>query len=187
MLKHKIVLENTKSEIIGIYDENNNFLGEADRKEVRIKNLIHRATSVTVLNNEKKILLQKRAKFKEYCPSYFEVGVGGCVGVNEDPLLSAKREVKEEIGLDVDDLENKMKYYETVFYQDESSRTFNYCYILSLSKNEEKKINFSDGEVEKIDWLNQEEIMQKIKHDKEFKITPESIVTLEKVINKGLV
>jgi 8-oxo-dGTP diphosphatase len=55
-----------------------------------------------VLNGDD-VLLMKRAAHKRVFPNRYN-GVGGHIERDEDPLTSAKREIKEETGLDVRDL-----------------------------------------------------------------------------------
>ncbi len=55
-----------------------------------------------VLNGDD-ILLMKRAPHKRIFPNRYN-GVGGHIERDEDPLNSARREIKEETGLDVRDL-----------------------------------------------------------------------------------
>lgn len=54
---------------------------------------------VIVRNNHKEILVGKRSKKKYY---NFDVGACGMVQYNESSLQAAKRELKEELGLDKD-------------------------------------------------------------------------------------
>ncbi|MEZ4666879.1 MAG: NUDIX domain-containing protein [Anaerolineae bacterium] len=53
--------------------------------------------------NGNDILLMKRASHKRVFPNCFN-GVGGHIERHEDPLTGARREIKEETGLDVDGL-----------------------------------------------------------------------------------
>ena len=61
----KTELENTKNEIVGIYDENNNYVGKITKKNMRKNKLIHRCTDIAVLNPKGEILVQTRALLKE--------------------------------------------------------------------------------------------------------------------------
>lgn len=53
--------------------------------------------------NGNDVLLMKRAAHKRVFPNQYN-GLGGHIERNEDPLTSARREIKEESGLDVDNL-----------------------------------------------------------------------------------
>lgn len=61
-----------------------------------------------VLNGDD-ILLMKRAPHKRVFPNQYN-GLGGHIERDEDPLTGARREIKEESGLDVDDLQLKAVY-----------------------------------------------------------------------------
>ena len=104
----KIELENTKSEIVGIYDENDNYVGKDTRKNMRKNNIIHLCTDIVVLNPKREILVQTRALIKEYCPGNLDAVVGGVVGDEEDVNLCAEREIGKEIGININ---RKIKIY----------------------------------------------------------------------------
>ena len=61
-----------------------------------------------VLNGDD-VLLMKRAAYKRVFPNRYN-GVGGHVERDEDPLASARREIKEETGLDVSDVRLRAVY-----------------------------------------------------------------------------
>ncbi len=61
-----------------------------------------------VLNGDD-ILLMKRAPHKRVFPNQYN-GLGGHIERDEDPLTGARREIKEESGLEVDDLQLKAVY-----------------------------------------------------------------------------
>ena len=69
-----------------VVDEDNNVVGSAKRKEVRIQNLWHRASYIFVYEKREGqtyILVQKRSMKKDYCPGYFDLANGGVVGADE--------------------------------------------------------------------------------------------------------
>ena len=61
-----------------------------------------------VLNGDD-ILLMKRAPHKRIFPNRYN-GVGGHIERDEDPLTSARREIKEETGLDTHDIRLRAVY-----------------------------------------------------------------------------
>jgi isopentenyldiphosphate isomerase len=81
-----IALENTKDELIIIVDQDDNYIKDASRKEMRQNNLTHRATSIFVQNNKKQILIQKRSEKKEFCPGYYDLCFGGIVSAGENDI-----------------------------------------------------------------------------------------------------
>ena len=180
-----IELNNTKNEIVGIFDKNDNYIGKATRKEMRSKNLIHRATDIVVLNQKNEILVQTRSMKKEYCPGYLDATVGGVVGDGEDVYLSAKREVGEEIGIDIKN-DNKLKYVLKYFFEEDISRCFSYEYYIKLTEDEVKSIVFRDNEVSSIEWYSKEKLIECFK-DKNFKITNGSKQSILNLIKAGII
>lgn len=60
----------------------------------------HRSTSIFVINQSKKFIVQKRSLNKDYCPGYIDLAAGGVIGAEDiDEDLSAAREVEEELGI----------------------------------------------------------------------------------------
>ena len=87
-------------EILPIFDKNNKLTGSAPRLLCHSNpNLIHRAVHVLVLDDEGRLLLQKRSKNKDVQPGKWDTSVGGHLMIGEKYLAAAKREMKEEIGL----------------------------------------------------------------------------------------
>ena len=136
----RIELNNTKNEIIGIYDENDNYVRKDTRKNMRKNNLIHRCTDIVVLNEKNEILVQTRSITKEYCPGYLDAVVGGVVGDGEDVDLCAEREVKEEIGIDVNKIKEKLKFIKKHFFEEDICRVWTYCYLLKLNEDNNRQI-----------------------------------------------
>ena len=182
----KIELENTKNEIIGIYDENDNYVGKDTRKNMRKNNLIHRCTDIAVLNPKGEILVQTRALTKEYCPGYLDAVVGGVVGDGEDVNLCAEREVGEEIGIDVKNIKEKLKYITKHFVQEDICRVWTYCYLLKLNEEEIKNIKFRDNEITSIEWIQKNKLL-KMFEDPNVKITEGSKQTILLLSSKGII
>jgi isopentenyl-diphosphate Delta-isomerase len=87
-------------ELIDICDESNNLLNIQKMKSVAHKEgLWHRASHVWIYNSQGEILLQLRSKNKNLCPNQWDISAAGHVGSGEEPLESALRETKEELGL----------------------------------------------------------------------------------------
>ena len=182
----KIELENTKSEIIGIYDENDNYVRKDTRKNMRANNLIHRCTDIVVLNSKGEILVQTRSLIKEYCPGYLDAVVGGVVGDGEDVNICAEREVSEEIGIDINNNKEKLKYITKHFVQEDICRVWTYCYILKLNAEEIKSIKFRDNEISSIEWIPKNDLL-KMFENPDIKITEGSKQTILLLSSKGLI
>jgi isopentenyldiphosphate isomerase len=93
-------------EIIDVLDENT---GEKtgqtiSKNEAHQKGIWHGAIHILIINKEKtKIIIQKRCEEKKLYPNTWDVSVGGHISSGEDAIISAKRELEEELGLNAND------------------------------------------------------------------------------------
>lgn len=78
------------------------------REECHKQGLWHRAVYAFVFNKNGDVLLQKRSKTKKLWPNLWDVTVGGHVLVGEFGYQALIREVKEELGIDIE--ESDIKY-----------------------------------------------------------------------------
>lgn len=75
------------------------------KSEAHKNGWFHATVHIWLFTADKKILLQKRALTKKVFPGLWDISVAGHIGTGEDILTSAKREVFEEIGLELDEKE----------------------------------------------------------------------------------
>ena len=147
-------------EKLDVYDENNNFLEYSlDREEIHNKNLFHRHVSAWIMNLEGKVLMQQRAFSKKKNPGRWSK-TGGHVDAGETPNEGIKRELFEEIGLEIP-LEN-IKYYE-IFKSKSKENYFSYGYIF-ITNWKEDEFKLQKEEVERVKYYTIEEL-EKIKED----------------------
>ena len=90
-------------ELLDVLDSDLRVVGRATRQEVHARGLLHRAVHILVLGSDGRLLLQKRCLSKASHPGAWDTSVGGHVGAGEEPLPSALRECREELGIDVRD------------------------------------------------------------------------------------
>jgi isopentenyldiphosphate isomerase len=86
-------------EKIIIVDERNNEIGSATRREMRARNLPHRATFILVFNSAGQLFVQQRTAWKDIYPGYYDAVCGGVVQEGETYEVSAVRELAEELGI----------------------------------------------------------------------------------------
>lgn len=91
-------------ELVDIINEQDEVLKVVPRHVMRQEQLPHRATYVVVMNSQKRMLVELRTLSKDYAPGLLDACVGGVVQSGEDPILSSRREVEEEIGVDSEHL-----------------------------------------------------------------------------------
>ncbi len=86
-------------EIFDIVNERDQVVGQAPRKEVHARSLLHRAVHVLVFNARGQLFLQKRSMTKDTAKGKWDSSSSGHVDSGEDYDQCAVREVWEEIGL----------------------------------------------------------------------------------------
>ncbi len=85
-------------ELLDVVDENNQLTDKkCDRKEIHEKGLWHREVTIIIINQEKQILLQKRAA-KKVAPNMWSL-TAGHVDCGESAKEAALRETEEELGI----------------------------------------------------------------------------------------
>lgn len=84
------------SESIDIVDEDNNIIGESDVATAHVQGLRHRIAGVFVFDTDGDLYLQTGNKYGKY-----DLSAGGHVRKGESYEDAAKREMLEEIGLEV--------------------------------------------------------------------------------------
>ncbi len=87
------------SEIFDVVDQEDRIIGQASRKLVHEKGLIHRSVHILVFNSEKKLFLQKRSLQKDENPGLWDSSASGHVDSGESYEESASRELWEELGI----------------------------------------------------------------------------------------
>lgn len=71
--------------------------------EAHKKGWFHATVHIWLFTSDEKILLQKRALTKKVFPGLWDISVAGHVAAGEEILTAAKREVLEEIGLELEE------------------------------------------------------------------------------------
>jgi isopentenyldiphosphate isomerase len=71
------------------------------KSEAHQNGWFHATVHIWLFTADKKILLQKRALTKKVFPGLWDISVAGHIGAGESILSSAKREVFEEVGLNL--------------------------------------------------------------------------------------
>lgn len=167
-------------ELVDVYDSlTGEKTGEIiSKNKAHEEGIWHSAIHIIMISKDKsKVLLQKRCASKKLYPNMWDITVGGHISVGEDSLVSAKREFKEELGLDLDDFEFKYldKVKEEFYNNGLSSREFVYVYLV-FGDVEVDSLKLQKEEVSAARWFNKREFLELvnvdkiIKHDREFKV-----------------
>jgi len=92
--------QDASEEIVDLVDSENRIIGSATRREVRARNLLHRGVGILCKSSEGLIYVHKRTATKDVFPGMYDMLVGGVVASGESYADAARREIKEELGID---------------------------------------------------------------------------------------
>jgi isopentenyldiphosphate isomerase len=87
-------------ELLDIVDDQDRVLSRAPRSRVLRDYHIHRAVMFFVFDEEERVFVNQRSDSKDVYPSYWSIAFGGHVLAGESYDAAARREIKEEVGLD---------------------------------------------------------------------------------------
>lgn len=86
-----------------LVDEEGRVTGKARRSECHGNpNLMHPVVHVLVFDAAKRLFLQKRAAMRDIQPGKWDSSVGGHMRPGEHPQDAARRETREELGVDIE-------------------------------------------------------------------------------------
>ncbi len=140
-------------EHLEIVNENGEVIGLARRSEVHGNPLLlHRVVHVLVFNGNGDLLLQKRSLNKDVAPGQWDTSVGGHVGVGEELLSSAMREMEEELGITCGEIEYLYSYIHDNPYETELVTSYRCIYS--------GDIHFNRDEIEEVRFWRLEEITE---------------------------
>jgi 16S rRNA (adenine1518-N6/adenine1519-N6)-dimethyltransferase len=88
-----------------VVDEHNVVIGQKPRGEVHAQGLRHRAVHVFVFDKSGHVYLQKRSHLKDVHPLAWDSSASGHLDVGESYAACAIREVREELGIEVESTE----------------------------------------------------------------------------------
>jgi 16S rRNA (adenine1518-N6/adenine1519-N6)-dimethyltransferase len=91
----------TKRERLPVVDKNDRVLRDASRSEVHANNLRHRAVHILIFNPAGEVYLQQRSRWKDRHPLRWDSSAAGHVVAAESYDETARRELKEELGISV--------------------------------------------------------------------------------------
>lgn len=153
-------------ELIEVLNENGIKTGEIlPRSIVHKRGVWHRIIVVAILNEKNEILIQQRSHNKDKNPDMWDISVTGNITVGQDSLTTAIREIKEEIGVRLDEsIEWKDLRY--IFSYKKQQRVnenhfdsqFYDFFILRKNGLKEKDIKMQESEVQAIRFVSINEI-----------------------------
>jgi isopentenyl-diphosphate Delta-isomerase len=94
---------NNDNQQLAIVNEQDNIIGSAVPKKIYYQGLLHRFASIFILDNQSRLLLQKRAFNKNRHAGLFSESVSAQVAYGEKYIDAALRRINEELGLILDE------------------------------------------------------------------------------------
>ncbi len=143
-------------EYFDIYDKNGNFTGKTVEHDYKLKEGEFRYLAHLCIYDEKdRMLIQKRDYDKIDWPGCWDISCGGGVNAGESTYQAAKRECKEELGLDLD-------FEARPIFRAFFPKGFDDYYVLNVDSSKINVVCKAD-EVLGARWASLEEIVEMMK------------------------
>ena len=150
-------------------DESGEVIQVVTRAEMRAKTLRHRSVYIAVIDSARRLLVHKRADWKDVFPGAWDLAFGGVCDVGEDWESSAHRELHEEAGV-------------TGTLIDRGPVSFEAPGVALVGRfyvcRHDGPFSFNDGEVTDSRWIPLDELEGFIAHND---VPPDSAMVVTKV------
>ena len=156
-------------ELFDIIDENGDPTGQTiERSIAHAEGIPHRTAHIWIIrrrNEKTEILLQKRSRNKDSFPGKFDTSSAGHIQAGDEPMESALRELKEELGIHAEpaDLQFAGKFpisfarefHGKLFRDEEIAFVYIYDHPVEIDH-----LTLQKEEVEEVQWFDLEETYQ---------------------------
>ncbi|OGI45475.1 hypothetical protein A2121_00935 [Candidatus Nomurabacteria bacterium GWB1_40_6] len=132
---------------VPIVDENDIVLYYKDRKDRDLRKEISRSSAIWITNEKGDILIAKRSKNKVNFPNIWGPSAAGTVEEGESYESNIIKEVKEEIGIELDNLSLGPKERES-----DNHEFFGQYFFSKISSN--TKFILQESEVDEVRWIS---------------------------------
>lgn len=140
-----------KDEIFDVVDERDQVIGREIRREVHRRGLRHRATHILLFNSRGEVFLQKRSLTKDSSPGRWDSSASGHLDCGEDYDACAVRELREELGLVVNEGPRR------VFKMDACAQT-GQEFVWVYRGEAEGPFTLHPEEIERGDWFHPDHV-----------------------------
>ena len=162
-------------EYLDIVDESGQPTGViVSRDAAHTDGILHRTAHVWVVRRTEgklQVLLQKRSVDKDSFPGLYDTSSAGHIPAGSEPLESALRELKEELGISAEPgqlrfIGNFRIHYEKVFHDrlfKDNEMTFVYIYNEPVDIN---KLTIQKSEIDEVRWFDVQEVMEEFQYSR---------------------
>ena len=138
------------------------------RETIHEKGYYHAAVMVFALDEDNRVLLQKRSEQKDSNPEMWDVSCAGHVAIDEKYEETARREFKEELGIKIGklteigefDLVYKKFFHNHLFFENE----YNKVYVCKISSD--CIFTLQSEEVESVQWVHVQDLLEMLGEEK---------------------
>ena len=162
-------------EIFDIVDETGQPTGQrVSRENAHRDGILHRTAHVWIIQKKEdhyEILLQKRSLEKDSFPGLYDTSSAGHIPAGENPVSSALRELKEELGISAVPeqlsfagtfrIRYEEEFHEHLFRDNEVA----YVYVYQQPVNADNLV-LQEAEVDEVRWFDLDEVWNEIKTDR---------------------
>ena len=181
-------------ELFYVIDSKGNPTGQiVSREKVHAEGIPHRTAHIWIIREKEgrvQILLQKRSQNKDSFPGKFDTSSAGHIQAGDEPLESALRELKEELGISA--VPEQLHFAGTFpisFAKEFHGKMFRdeeiaFVYIFNEPVNTDELI-LQTEEVESVQWFDLEEVREKCeKHRDIFCVPTGGLEVVRKYLDK---
>ncbi|MGG0657214.1 NUDIX hydrolase [Rummeliibacillus pycnus] len=147
-----------EDELWDIYDKDRKLTGRLHRRGDQLsEGDYHLVVHVCIFNSNNQLLIQQRQPWKKGWSNMWDLTVGGSAVAGDNSATAAEREVKEEIGLELD-LANERPRFTINF-----ANGFDDYYMITQDVDIEK-LQLQEDEVQAVKWVDREELLQMVEN-----------------------
>jgi isopentenyldiphosphate isomerase len=89
-------------ELVDVIDDEGRTIATVTRREMRARRLPHRCVYILVFNLRGELFIHLRTPAKDVYPKHWDVAIGGVLAAGESFAAGARREIREELGIEVE-------------------------------------------------------------------------------------
>ena len=184
-----------RMEYLDIVDENGEPIGKTVSRDIAHRDgILHRTAHVWVVRpsgNGYDILLQKRSMEKDSFPGLYDTSSAGHIPAGEEPLPSALRELREELGIHAAPeqlhyagtfrIQYEKEFHGRPFRDNEVTTVFVYSGPFEISS-----LVLQESEVDEVCWFDLDAVWEEIQYSRErFCVPSEGLKVLKKYLSQG--
>ena len=181
-------------EYFDIVDEQGMPTGETvSRDMAHSEGILHRTAHVWIVRKKDQgydILLQKRSMEKDSFPGQYDTSSAGHIPAGDEPLFSALRELKEELGIDAEPeqlhyagsfrIRYEKEFHRKMFRDNEVAWVYVYSGPVDLGS-----MVLQESELDEVRWFDLDEVWNEIKTDRRrFCVPAEGLNVLKQYLRK---